>query len=122
TASPRNGRRGSTAIPDETRAAWGIVRLHGKGNKTRFCPLWRKTMNELHSLIGNRDRDDVSLSQPAMAPPARNPTHLRPVSCIYGLGRTCHGVSPFIRIENATWLMGYEQPHEPTGSEVSNPS
>jgi transposase len=35
---------------------------------------------------------------------------------------TCHGVSPFIRIENATWLVGYEQPHEPAGSEVSNPS
>jgi hypothetical protein len=36
--------------------------------------------------------------------------------------RTFRGVSAFNRIKNATRPVGYEQPHEPAGSEVSNPS
>jgi integrase/recombinase XerD len=31
-----------------------FVLLHGKGNKTRQCPLWPKTVNELRSLIDRR--------------------------------------------------------------------
>ena len=29
----------------------GSVKLHGKGRKIRFCPLWTKTMNALVPLI-----------------------------------------------------------------------
>jgi integrase/recombinase XerD len=35
----------------------GVVKLHGKGNKIRFCPLWPKTMNELRFLVGDREHD-----------------------------------------------------------------
>jgi site-specific recombinase XerD len=30
------------------------VLIHGKGNKSRRCPLWSRTANELRSLIGSR--------------------------------------------------------------------
>lgn len=30
------------------------VLIHGKGNKTRRCPLWAKTVNELNHLVGGR--------------------------------------------------------------------
>ncbi len=31
------------------------VLIHGKGNKSRRCPLWTKTVNELLPLVGDRD-------------------------------------------------------------------
>jgi integrase/recombinase XerD len=31
------------------------VLIHGKGNKSRRCPLWAKTVSELVPLAGNRD-------------------------------------------------------------------
>jgi site-specific recombinase XerD len=33
----------------------GSAKIHGKGRKTRFCPLWKKTMSELRPLIRGRD-------------------------------------------------------------------
>lgn len=33
----------------------GSVKIHGKGRKVRFCPLWKKTMAELHCLIRGGD-------------------------------------------------------------------
>lgn len=36
-----------------SRDASSVV-LHGKGNKRRRCPLWRKTVDELRPLIGHR--------------------------------------------------------------------
>lgn len=33
----------------------GSVKIQGKGRKVRFCPLWKKTMTELHPLIRGRD-------------------------------------------------------------------
>ena len=33
----------------------GSVKIHGKGRKVRFCPLWKKTMAELHGLISGGD-------------------------------------------------------------------
>ena len=27
------------------------MKIHGKGRKVRFCPLWKKTISELHCLI-----------------------------------------------------------------------
>jgi integrase/recombinase XerD len=33
----------------------GSVKIHGKGRKVRFCPLWKKTMAELQPLIRGRD-------------------------------------------------------------------
>src|SRR5262249_11085032 len=33
----------------------GSVKIQGKGRKIRFCPLWKKTMTELHPLIRGRD-------------------------------------------------------------------
>ncbi len=35
-------------------AGTGSVKLHGKGNKVRFCPRWAKTMTELPSLTWGR--------------------------------------------------------------------
>ncbi len=36
----------------------GTVTLHGKGGKTRFCPLWTKTMDELKPLMELRTASD----------------------------------------------------------------
>jgi integrase/recombinase XerD len=33
----------------------GSVKIHGKGRKVRFCPLWKKTMGELRLLIRGRN-------------------------------------------------------------------
>ena len=33
----------------------GSVKIHGKGRKIRFCPLWKKTMDELHCLTREGD-------------------------------------------------------------------
>jgi len=33
----------------------GSAKIHGKGRKTRFCPLWKMTMSELRPLIRGRD-------------------------------------------------------------------
>ena len=33
----------------------GSVKIHGKGQKVRFCPLWKKTMAELHCLVRGGD-------------------------------------------------------------------
>ena len=33
----------------------GSVKIHGKGRKVRFCPLWKKTMAELHCLVRGGD-------------------------------------------------------------------
>jgi site-specific recombinase XerD len=33
----------------------GSVKIHGKGRKIRFCPLWKRTMAELQPLIRGRD-------------------------------------------------------------------
>ena len=35
------------------------VRLHGKGNKFRTCPLWPKTATALSSLVAERDKNDA---------------------------------------------------------------
>ena len=44
-------------IEDLTRDSTGAgsVKIHGKGRKVRFCPLWKKTMSELQPLIRGRD-------------------------------------------------------------------
>ena len=36
----------------------GSVKLHGKGRKTRFCPLWAKTMKEILPLTRGHSRAD----------------------------------------------------------------
>jgi len=36
----------------------GSVKIHGKGRKVRFCPLWKKTMTELQPLVRGRDTAD----------------------------------------------------------------
>ena len=35
------------------------VRLHGKGNKFRTCPLWSKTATSLSRLVAERDKTDA---------------------------------------------------------------
>jgi len=35
----------------------GFVRLRGKGNKIRICPLWASTMDQLRPLVRGRDDD-----------------------------------------------------------------
>jgi integrase/recombinase XerD len=46
---------------------WGgspSVRLNGKGNKMRACPIWKHTADELRSLIGTREaREFVFLNR-----------------------------------------------------------
>lgn len=32
-----------------------LSRIHGKGRKVRFCPLWKKMMSELHCLVQGGD-------------------------------------------------------------------
>ena len=39
-------------------AGTGSVKIHGKGRKIRFCPLWKKTMAELHLLVRSRNTAD----------------------------------------------------------------
>jgi len=39
--------------------AQSSVRLHGKGNKFRICPLWPATASSLSRLIANRDKSDA---------------------------------------------------------------
>lgn len=36
----------------------GQVELSGKGNKTRFCPLWPETINSIREYLGERLRQD----------------------------------------------------------------
>ena len=36
-------------------AGSGSVKIHGKGRKVRFCPLWKRTMAELQPLTRGRD-------------------------------------------------------------------
>jgi integrase/recombinase XerD len=36
----------------------GSVKIQGKGRKVRFCPLWKRTMTELHDLIRGRDTSE----------------------------------------------------------------
>ena len=36
-------------------AGTGSVKIHGKGRKVRFCPLWKKTMTELRYLVQGGD-------------------------------------------------------------------
>ena len=39
--------------------AQSSVRLHGKGNKFRTCPLWPVTVTSLSRLVANRDKSDA---------------------------------------------------------------
>jgi integrase/recombinase XerD len=39
---------------EQERTGHGVVKIHGKGRKTRFCPLWPKTMKELQPLMRQR--------------------------------------------------------------------
>jgi len=39
---------------DQDSSGAGTVKLHGKGNKVRLCPLWTKTMEALRSLSQDR--------------------------------------------------------------------
>jgi site-specific recombinase XerD len=36
----------------------GSVKIHGKGRKVRFCPLWKRTMAELRPLLRGRDESN----------------------------------------------------------------
>ncbi len=40
-------------------AGTGTVKLHGKGRKIRYCPLWKGTMAELRPLVRNRRDPDA---------------------------------------------------------------
>jgi site-specific recombinase XerD len=37
----------------------GVVRLRGKGNKTRLCPLWARTMDELRRALNGRPNESA---------------------------------------------------------------
>lgn len=51
-------------IGDLTWGSPSSVRLVGKGNKTRHCPLWPKTVSLLKTLVGSRDpRERVFLNR-----------------------------------------------------------
>lgn len=53
----------------------GSVQLRGKGNKTRRCPLWPATANELLSLIRNRSPDDAVFLNRLGQPITRHGVH-----------------------------------------------
>lgn len=42
----------------EKQSGQSFVRLHGKGNRTRLCPLWVSTAAELQSLVHGRSTED----------------------------------------------------------------
>lgn len=41
-------------------AGTGVVKLHGKGNKIRLCPLWARTMGELRPLTRGRTDEEAA--------------------------------------------------------------
>ncbi|HBV17485.1 tyrosine-type recombinase/integrase [Chryseobacterium carnipullorum] len=43
------------SIPLVPKRNYSSVRIRGKGNKERFCPLWERTVNELLPFIAGRD-------------------------------------------------------------------
>jgi site-specific recombinase XerD len=51
--SPASRDLEDTELADRLR--WALVLIHGKGNKSRRCPLWTKTVNELLPLVVDRD-------------------------------------------------------------------
>lgn len=53
----------------------GSVQLRGKGNKTRRCPLWPATCNELLALIRNRSPDDPVFLNRLGQPLSRHGVH-----------------------------------------------
>jgi site-specific recombinase XerD len=53
----------------------GSAQLRGKGNKTRRCPLWPATCNELLSLIRNRSPDDPVFLNRVGQPLSRHGVH-----------------------------------------------
>lgn len=52
-----NTRARAQAVAD-MRVEHPIVRLHGKGDKWRTCPLWRQTAEALGSMLGPRPASD----------------------------------------------------------------
>ena len=63
----------------------GSVRLHGKGGKTRHCPLWPTTMRTLAALTEGRAAAGHRVSESASAPhdPIRDPCGRGPL-CVEG--------------------------------------
>jgi len=53
----------------------GSAQLRGKGNKTRRCPLWPATCNELLALIRNRSPDDPVFLNRLGQPLSRHGVH-----------------------------------------------
>jgi len=53
----------------------GVVKLHGKGGKMRFCPLWPRTMAALAPLIANRQTDATLFLNRYSAPLTRFGIH-----------------------------------------------
>jgi integrase/recombinase XerD len=95
--------------PGDTRNAF--VRLHGKGGKTRLCPLWPHTANELSSLTVGRSFDQPVFLNRYGRPMTRFGVHAvveryarRTSSACPGLG--VKRVSPHtIRHTTATYLL-----------------
>ena len=53
----------------------GSVQLRGKGNKTRRCPLWPATCNEILALIRNRSPDEPVFLNRLGQPISRHGVH-----------------------------------------------
>ena len=53
----------------------GSVQLRGKGNKTRRCPLWPATCNEILALIRNRSADEAVFLNRMGKPISRHGVH-----------------------------------------------
>jgi integrase/recombinase XerD len=51
-------RIGDLTLPQVPERGSASVLIHGKGNKSRSCPLWAATINELLPLIGQRDETE----------------------------------------------------------------
>lgn len=95
--------------PGESRNAY--VRLHGKGGKTRLCPLWPRTASELSSLTSGRSFDQAVFLNRYRRPMTRFGIHAVVERYARSISSQCPGlgakrVSPHtIRHTTATCLL-----------------
>jgi site-specific recombinase XerD len=89
----------------------GSAQLRGKGNKTRRCPLWPATCNELLALVRNRSPDDPVFLNRLGQPLSRHGVHWMVRKYIRAVAASCpalatRSISPHtLRHTTATHLL-----------------
>lgn len=102
---------GDMQLPRRGESRNAFVRLHGKGGKTRLCPLWPHTAGELSSLISGRSVDQPAFLNRCGRPMTRFGVHALVERYARRISGQCPGldakrVSPHtIRHTTATYLL-----------------